>query len=31
MAQALRLTALGMQSGRQLSISDSEADKLVML
>jgi hypothetical protein len=31
MAQALRLTALGMQCGRQLSISDSEADKLVML
>jgi hypothetical protein len=31
MAQALRLTALGMQSVRQLSISNSEADKLVML
>jgi hypothetical protein len=31
MAQALRLTALGVQGWRQLSVPNSEADKLVML
>jgi hypothetical protein len=31
MAQALRLTVLGMQSGRQLSVANSEADKFVVL
>jgi hypothetical protein len=30
-AQALRLAALGVQSGRQLSVPNSEADKFVVL